>query len=98
MNKIVENRVEFILSPMNFSTSLQSMFSSIIGQKDLGDLYDDLFSFGIIINVNVLKLITLLRSLYKILSSQEADELLYLLIAVLNSFFENGFHSEIGLE
>ena len=45
-----------------------------------------------------LLLITFLRSLYKILSSPEADELLYLLIAVLNSFFENGSHLEIGLE
>jgi len=45
-----------------------------------------------------LLLIKFLRSLYKILSSPEADELLYLLIAVLNSFFENGSHLEIGLE
>jgi len=36
-----------------------------------------------------LSLITLLRSLHKILSSLGANELLYLLIAVLNSFFEN---------
>ena len=40
---------------MTFSISLLSVLSNIIGQKDLGKSYDDLFGFRIIIDVNVLK-------------------------------------------
>jgi len=43
-------------------------------------------------------LINLLRNLHKILSSLGADELLYLLIALLNSSFEKGIHSATGLD
>ena len=40
---------------MTFSISFPSILSSTIKQKDLGESYNDLFSFGIIIDVNVLK-------------------------------------------
>ena len=40
---------------MTFSINLLSMLSSMIGQKDLDESYNDLFGFGIIIDINVLK-------------------------------------------
>ena len=40
---------------MTFSINLPSVLSNTIGWKDLGELYDDLFSLGMIIDVNDLK-------------------------------------------
>jgi len=45
-----------------------------------------------------LLLINLLKSLHEILSSLEADKLLYLLIALLNSSFEKYVHLAIVLD
>jgi len=45
----------YSLSLMTFSISLPNMFNSTIEQKDLGKLYNDLFSFRMIIDVDVLK-------------------------------------------
>ena len=44
-----------ILSPMTFSINLLSMFNNMMGWKDLGKLYDNLFSFRMIIKVKVLE-------------------------------------------
>ena len=45
-----------------------------------------------------LLLINLLRSLYKILFSLEADKLLYLLIALLNSSFKKDAYLETSFD
>ena len=53
--KLLEIVWNCILSPMTFSINLLSMFNNTMGQKDLGESYNDLFSFEMIINVDVLK-------------------------------------------
>jgi len=53
--KLLEIEWNCILSPIIFLINLPSMFKSTIGQKDLGELYNVLLGFGIIINVNILK-------------------------------------------
>jgi len=40
---------------MTFSINLPSIFNSIMGRKNLRKLYDNLFSFGMIIDIKVLK-------------------------------------------
>jgi len=40
---------------MTFSINLLSMFNSTMGQKDLEESYNNLFGFGMIINIEVLK-------------------------------------------
>ena len=43
-------------------------------------------------------LMTSLRYFYEILSSSEANELLHLLIAIINSFLKKEFHNEYCLD
>ena len=43
-------------------------------------------------------LMTSLRCFHKILSGLEADKLLYLLMAIVNYFFEKEFHDKYKLE
>jgi len=40
---------------MTFSINLPSVLSNTIGQKNLGESYDDFFGLGMIININDLK-------------------------------------------
>ena len=44
-----------ILSPINFLINLSSMFKSTIGQKNLGESYNDLLGLEIMINIDILK-------------------------------------------
>ena len=53
--KLLEIVWNCILSPMTFSINLPSMFNNAMGWKDLGESYNDLFGFGMIIHVKVLK-------------------------------------------
>ena len=47
---------------------------------------------------HLLFLMTSLRCFHEILSSPEANELLYLLIAIINSFLEKEFHNKYCLD
>jgi len=40
---------------MAFSMSLSNVFNKMMGLKDLGESYDDLFGFGMTMVVDVLK-------------------------------------------
>ena len=51
----------------------------------------------IIFSKHLSSLTTSLRCFYKILSGLGVDELLYLLIAIVNSFPEKDFHDEYSL-
>jgi len=86
---------------------LLSILSNTIGQNNLGELYDDLKCDGQFMQVlailmietkQSLTLITFFKIFHEILLGPEAEKLLHLLMASLNSTFEKGFHSNTGFE
>jgi len=53
--KLLEIVWNWSLSLMTFSMSLPNVFNKMIGLKDLGELYNDLFGFGMTMVVDILK-------------------------------------------
>ena len=53
--KLLDIEWNWSLSPIIFLNHLPNVLSSTIGQKYLGESYDDLFSLGMITIVDVLK-------------------------------------------